>query len=71
MGVREQMMVINDNLKAANKLYTDLAFAVHELVTDCWGPEQAERSKAKIGPLQQQLAEKLSIAAEMAKTLRA
>jgi hypothetical protein len=70
MGARESMHVINDNLKAANNLYEQLAYAVHEFVTDTWSDEAAVASRTRIAALQTQLAEKLSVAAAMAKTLR-
>jgi len=64
-GIRQTMAVMKQNMDKATELHIELAYAVHERVTDCWSDEQAQTLDARILQLSQSVKEKLAMAASM------
>jgi hypothetical protein len=59
------MKVLNDNLKKANELYTELSSDVHTRITDCWSDDQATKLDALIGEKAERMQQHLFNASEM------
>jgi hypothetical protein len=59
------MDVINQNLKELNKGYVELSCLTHELVTDCWGPDQQAAIEAKVDAQAVLMDEKARVIREM------
>jgi len=71
MNIRGHMQVISDNLKAGSKQYEELAYKVHEYITDCWGPARAKELRGKMIEQCKLMEEKLSLSLGMLQIFRA